>query len=571
MMIARTMALIVIGANMVLASFSEHAVVKEISFKGNNIFTSRQIFDVIETKIGSVLEPSVLSSDLQSILSLYRERGYYFAEVVVDTSKYPADSNAVAVLILINEGSQIKISQIQVTGNSALSQREILSVFQTRIGDYIIPSLLEEDINNLIGRYGRIGFPFTSVDVKDISLIDAKSSLSITIEVNEGKKVTIDEIQVEGNTTTDAIVIIRESRIKLHEIYDSKKIDGISDRLRRLNIFSQVDEPGVYSTSYGGGVTIRVAEGKTATFSGIAGYAPSRGGNGTFTGIIDIGMRNLFGTGRKFQVHWSKDERKSQDIRLNYVEPWIFNYPFCISVGFDQRQQDTTYVRRGIKGQTDLLVDESLTLSGVIGQQSVIPSDNTMKLMKSSSVIAGLEVGYDTRDQIICPLQGIWYSTQYHMERKKMKGDLTTLQRVNIDLEVFLQLFTWQVLHAGFHGKTLRGAGIEIGDLYRFGGTNTFRGYRENQFIGKDVAWTNFEYRLILKSRSFVYGFFDTGYFLLPAYETAGIAPARDYLIGYGVGIRFETAVGNIGLSFGFGKGDSFYNGKVHVGIVNEF
>ena len=573
MIIARTIVIIGLSVSIVLASWSESAVVKEISFTGNHVFSSQQLLDAMSTKIGSVLLPSVILHDVQSVLFLYHQRGCYFAEVYVDTLMYSTDSSEVVIFISINEGSPLTIGELRIRGNSVLSEEEILESFQTKTGNYLFSALLEDDIDNLIGAYGRMGFPFTSIQVQDVSLMRGKdeTNISVTIGVDEGKKVTIDEIQVIGNTVTDDDVVIRESRIRLHEMYNREKIDRIPNRLRRLNIFSQVDEPEVYSTSYGGGVVIKVVEGKTATFNGIVGYAPTTGGNGTFTGMIDIGMRNLFGTSRKFQVHWSKDERNSQDVHLSYVEPWIFNFPLNAAVAFDQRQQDSTYVRRGIKGQADLLVDESLTLSGVFGQQTVIPSGPTTKLMKSTRIVAGLEIGYDTRDQILNPIRGIAYSTHYHMERKKTIEERTTLQRVGIDLDIFMQIFSRQVLHIGFHGKTLTGGGIEIGDLYRFGGTNTFRGYRENQFLGKDVAWTNLEYRLILTSRSFVYVFFDTGYFLLPADEAAEISSARDYLIGYGSGIRFETAIGNIGVSFGFGEGDSFFEGKVHFGIVNEF
>jgi outer membrane protein insertion porin family len=569
--IALTIALLNIVTVVALASSSDGATVKDISFKGNHNLSSEALLNVIITKVGSSLEKPALLSDIQAVISLYNKSGFYFSEVKVDTLLYSADSNDVRIVFSIDEGIRSRIDRINVIGNSAITQYEILSTFQTKTGDYLIPAIFEEDVNNVIDIYGRIGFPFAAIYIKDISLTGDNAGLCITLQVDEGRKVTIDEVVVEGNSTTDDDVIIREARIKLHEIYNSKKIESISKRLRKLNIFSQVDEPEVYSTSYGGGLSIRVAEGKTATFSGIAGYSPSNEGSGTFTGLIDIGMRNLFGTGRKFYVRWSKDERKSQDIHLNYIEPWIFNYPLNISVFFDQRQQDTTYVRRGIKMQADILVDESLTLSGAIGQQSVIPSGNTNKLRQSSAFIAGLEIGYDTRDQLICPLHGIWYSTQYFIEKKRMGEEYTTFQRIGVDLDIFLQIIRRQILHAGLHGKTLSGTGIEIGDLYRFGGTNTFRGYRENQFIGKDVAWTNLEYRLLLASRSFVYIFFDTGYFLVPTFEAAGIQSARDYLIGYGAGIRFETSIGNIGLSFGFGEGDSFYEGKVHLGIINEF
>ena len=39
----------------------------------------------------------------------------------------------------------------------------------------------------------------------------------------------------------------------------------------------------------------------------------------------------------------------------------------------------------------------------------------------------------------------------------------------------------------------------------------------------------------------------------------------------YGFGIRIETRLGLFGVDYGLGEGDSFLQGKVHVGLVNWF
>ena len=65
--------------------------------------------------------------------------------------------------------------------------------------------------------------------------------------------------------------------------------------------------------------------------------------------------------------------------------------------------------------------------------------------------------------------------------------------------------------------------------------------------------------------------FFDTGYFLRNADETRNIAEQEDFKIGYGIGINLETAIGVLGVSFALAKGDSFSEGLIHFGIINEF
>ena len=103
------------------------------------------------------------------------------------------------------------------------------------------------------------------------------------------------------------------------------------------------------------------------------------------------------------------------------------------------------------------------------------------------------------------------------------------------------------------------------------GGTNTLRGYRELQFLGSRIAWTNLEYRQLLARRSYCFGFFDSGYYFLPENADLAIASSQHVKYGFGLGIRLETGIGNVGVSFALGQGDALSQGKIHFGLINEF
>jgi outer membrane protein insertion porin family len=146
-----------------------------------------------------------------------------------------------------------------------------------------------------------------------------------------------------------------------------------------------------------------------------------------------------------------------------------------------------------------------------------------------------------------------------------------SVQRLTIDCDFYLTTLMRQVLAMGVHGRRVQGGNIDESDMYRFGGAATLRGYRENQFLGTDVVWTNTEYRFLVGRRSFFYGFFDTGYYLHPADAGRNIPRMEAFKFGYGVGIRVDTPLGNMGVSFALGKGDTFGTAKIHVGLINDF
>jgi len=515
-----------------------------------------------------------LSKDIDAIINFYQENGFYFVDVKVDTFFRSPDNSEIDLEYKIEENDQVTIDSIKITGNTIFSDEEILNQLDTAPGKILNPSILENDFHNLIKKYEMNGYPFASVSLEDVKLkkIDGASKIDVDILIEEGKKVTINEIKIVGNKFTKSNVILRETRIKKNEVYNLSKVQKISNRLRRLNIFSRVEEPKLYSTNDGNGLWIKVEEGNTSTFDGIIGFAPTKNGEkGIVTGMANVTMRNLFGTARKLNVLWLRDENNSQEIGINYLEPWILNFPFNLGGGFNQRKQDTNYVKRIFNIKAEMLFNEELTISGTFNQDNIIPSNTTNLVSKSNTTMFGGDIHYDTRDEVVNTTGGINYRTGYQIGRKNTTRIVTTVQRVSVDIDFYKTVLPKQILMIGFHGRSLSSNDIELSDLYRFGGTNTLRGYRENQFLASRLAWTNIEYRLIIERRSYIFGFLDNGYYFLPENDDKGISSVQKFKYGYGIGARLETVLGILGVSFAFGEGDSFLEGKIHIGLMSEF
>ncbi len=553
---------------------SDDQKVRSVSFTGNKVFNDQKLSKILVLQPSARFSTLQLSKDIDAIIRLYQENGFYFVDVKVDTFFYVPDNSEIDLEFKIEENDQVTIDSIKIIGNTIFTDEEILNQFDTTPGEILNSSILENDFHNLINKYERNGYPFASVRIENVRLkkIDSVSKIDVDILIEEGEKVTIDEIKIVGNKFTKSNVILRETRIKKNEVYNLSKIQRISSRLRRLNIFSRVEEPKLYSTNNGNGLWIKVEEGNTSTFDAIIGFAPTKNGEkGIVTGMINVTMRNLFGTARKLNVEWLRDENNSQEIGINYLEPWILNFPFNLGGGFNQRKQDTNYVKRIFNIKAELLLNEELTISGSFNQDNIIPSSTTNLVSRSNTAMFGGDIHYDTRDEIVNTTSGINYRTSYQIGRKNTIKFVTTVQRISIDIDFYKTILIRQILMIGFHGRSLLSNDIELSDLYRFGGTNTLRGYRENQFLASRLAWTNIEYRLIIERRSYIFGFLDNGYYFLPGDDDKGIPSVQKFKYGYGIGVRLETILGNLGVSFAFGEGDSFLEGKIHIGLISEF
>ncbi|MDI6765643.1 MAG: POTRA domain-containing protein [Bacteroidota bacterium] len=553
----------------------ENPRIKSINFIGNSALSDHELTNVMIIKPGSIYSQSQLSRDLKSIHKIYHQHGYYFSFIRIDSLGYGHDSLRINVFLSVDEGDQYTLGEVRFLGNKVYSGNELEQVMDIKNNEYLIPENLEYGIDRILSLYERNGYPFAKIEIQNISSYkeEAKMKLRIDIGIDEDQKVTINEIRVSGNKMTSEHVILREIRLKLNELYNQDRVARIPILLNRLNIFSRVDEPELFLSSNGGGLRIRVQEGNTNTFDGVVGYAPPRSTEekGIVSGLVNVSMRNLFGTARKLNVRWLRDERNSQEIGLQYIEPWVLNFPVNLSGKFNQRQQDTIYVKRGFEIRADFMLTESFMLGLLFAQENIIPSHNISFVSKSQAIFTGVEIQYDTRDDIVSPTSGVNYRSGYQLGRKKISTQSSAEQRLSLDIDFYIPTFQRQVIALGMHGRNLSSSRIDLGDLYRFGGTNTLRGYRENQFLGSRVVWTNLEYRFLMSSRSFAFVFFDSGYYYIPADDKRNVLSNQLVKYGYGLGVRMETAIGNLGLNLAYGEGDSFLQGKIHLGLINEF
>jgi outer membrane protein insertion porin family len=103
------------------------------------------------------------------------------------------------------------------------------------------------------------------------------------------------------------------------------------------------------------------------------------------------------------------------------------------------------------------------------------------------------------------------------------------------------------------------------------GGARSLRGYREEQFLGSRIGWTNLELRYWLGKSSRFFGFVDGGAFFRERWEGDQRVVLQDLKLGTGVGVRVETGVGIWGVDYALGEEDRPLSGKIHLSLQSEF
>jgi outer membrane protein insertion porin family len=565
--------------------------INSIEITGSEIFTKAEILQMSGITAGMKYFNGIIDSIKERLAFNYALNGYFNSSFEGTTNFILPDSQKADIFITVDDGEPTYLNNLFFNQADEFDSLKIIPSFKYIQGEIFNTKELQNLILDALTVFENNGYPFAKIRIASVYFftdsLSASSFADVSVKIIKGDRKRIDKIEITGNSSTEDYVITRELRLERGENYSQEKIEELPDRLNRLRFFEPVGSPGFYINSKNEGVLlIDVKEKQTNNFDGIIGYIPARNESekGYLTGLVNINLRNLFGTGRAAAVRWQQFDRFSQEMELKYLEPWILNYPFNLSGGFFQRKQDTTYIQRKLEGSVEFLATEIISASLFAASENIIPTlrdDNIFTVYNSHSFTSGVNLKIDNRDDPYSPTEGFFFLNSYSFSRKNIRGPLQFitpglqrkiyLQRIALDLSGFYELFTRQIIALALHGRELRGTFFEESDLFRLGGTNSLRGYREDQFHASRIFWSNLEYRLLLTRRTFAFLFFDTGYYLRKEEPDRNILKQEDFNIGYGLGLNIETGLGVLGVSFALAGGDSFTDGKIHFGLINEF
>ena len=565
-------------------ALAQHAwTVRSLNISGNNAIPSEDLTAMMLLRPGVLYHAAIAGADSEQILKHYRKEG--FLNAVIDS--FHVDRNGegtVDLVVVLHEGKPFVVQKLSLGAATAAHVDELVASLKTREGERFVPELLEDDIQSILQWYERIGRPLAKVSVGQIVFTEKEDRMltDVHLLVDEGKEIRIREIRVEGNTKTKAAVIVREARLQESEMFRSDLPEKVKRRLERLQLFSSVSMPELtMNEKEEAGLLVKVTEGNQNNFDGVVGYVPPARtqDNGYVTGLVNLSLRNLLGTGRKISTRWYRENQSSQEIELHYFEPWVAEYPVNVQLGFLQRKQDSLYVRSRYDIGAEFMITEDLAAGGTYSKTTVIPGEGYGRtaIAESQSTSVGVSVRYDSRDDPTTPTLGILYTTEYQSGFKTtvgttvFPGSRSSMQRISFDFLYYISPVLRQVIALEFHARDFSSGTLDPSDLFRLGGASTLRGYREGQFLGSRLVWTNLEYRILVSARSFFYGFLDLGRIVTPESPLNGLTASEQQKVGYGVGVRMDSGIGLIGVSVALGEGDTFGTAKLHLRLVNEF
>lgn len=189
-----------------------------ISATGTDALDESDVLEVMSTKTGSVLNLKILSDDLNKVRNLYKDKGYYLAEVVyrLDTS----EKGTARLVLDIKEGEKLYIRKVAIKGarqldesdlkgELALSERGLLSWFT---GSGILKEeYLERDVAVLEAYYANRGFVDAKVAPAEVEY--AEDGIHITFTVEEGDRYKVGTVDMKGDLIEPKDDLLKQTKL----------------------------------------------------------------------------------------------------------------------------------------------------------------------------------------------------------------------------------------------------------------------------------------------------------------------------------------------------------------------
>ena len=203
-------------------------------------FTGMKEFDqeIVRKSLKSVgvaearfYDKALIDKAEQELKRQYVSKGMYAAEVVATVT--PLERNQVAIYFNIDEGPVAKIQEINFIGSEVFSEGTLKGEMQLKTGGWLSwyskdnlysKQKLTADLEKIRSYYLNRGYLEFVIESTQVSITPDKKGVYLSISINEGKKFTVKDVRIAGDTLGKEAELMQLLTLKPGNTFSSAKL-----------------------------------------------------------------------------------------------------------------------------------------------------------------------------------------------------------------------------------------------------------------------------------------------------------------------------------------------------------
>ena len=234
-----------VEGDVLIVTVEERPAIAQIDITGNKEFDKDALKKGLK-QIGlaesRIYDRALVERAEQELKRQYISKGKYGVQIT--TTVTPLERNRVAITFSINEGDVAKIRSINIVGNKAFPEKELLSQLNLTTpgwltwftkNDQYSKQKLGGDLETLRSYYLNRGYLEFTIDSTQVSITPDKKDIYITINLSEGPQYRVADIKLAGDLVVPEAELQPLIKLKPGEVFSREKLTestkAISDRL----------------------------------------------------------------------------------------------------------------------------------------------------------------------------------------------------------------------------------------------------------------------------------------------------------------------------------------------------
>lgn len=553
--------------------------ITSVDFEGIPEEVKAKLAPLIQSKPGSTVTVEGIRNDVASLGSIG-----VFSQIRPVFVSVPEGVKLTYQLV-----SNPVVKNVEFSGNTVFTSDYLKSIMQIPKDSVLNFVLVNQKLREIEDLYLKQGYMLVSIPNVQVS-----ADGTLHIDISEG---IVEDIVIVGNEKTKNYVITRELKLKKGKPFNKFLASRSMERLYNLGYFEDVNMkllPGK-TNEHDVIIEIDVIEQKTGIVTVGAGYSDADG----TVGIIELGDTNFRGTGDKVNLHWEfGGAGDGKNYTLSYTRPWIndngdslgasifnriYEYDDYDANGdkvaeYDKRRKGWNLTWGHVSDEyrtnyfnfesskesyddhdgfeTGEVMDKYLAKNNITDYHDSDWYKAIMDNFGTTNSFTFTHV-FDNRDNYFNASKGRRISFAAQWGGHGLGGDYD-FYKFTAEGRFYKALGNGHILALRLRGGYIDGD-VSYGNLFDLGGSDTLRGYEDDQFKGKKMYAATLEYRFPIAKKVQGVLFTDAG-------STWGIDEGKipwytdDDSLNWsvGVGIRLQTPIGPIRLDYGHGDRNKF-------------